>query len=103
MIGTFIKTYGPAHEILLLITQGSNQGSDEPALARIFAAYKHKMGHDARKPVFGGLRITKVQTSLPKVHLACHNIANGIKPGSDSKKTDKHDADCSKAVCWGVK
>ena len=29
-------------------------------------------------------------------------IANGIKPGSDSKKTDKHAADCSKAVCWGV-
>ena len=38
-----------------------------------------------------------------KVHPACHNIAYGIKPGSDSKKTDKHDADCSKAVCWGVK
>ena len=33
----------------------------------------------------------------------CHNIANGIKPGSDPKKTDKHVADCSKAVCWGVK
>ena len=27
----------------------------------------------------------------------------GIKPGSNSKKTDKHAADCSKAVCWGVK
>ena len=26
----------------------------------------------------------------------CPNIANGIKPGSDSKKTDKHAADCSK-------
>ena len=36
-----------------------------------------------------------------KVHPARHNIANGIKPGSDSKKTDKHSADCSKAVCWG--
>ena len=34
---------------------------------------------------------------------ACHNIANGIKPGSDSKKTDKHASNCSKAVCWGVK
>ena len=32
-----------------------------------------------------------------------HNIANGIKPGSDPKKTDKHVAECSKAVCWGVK
>ena len=25
------------------------------------------------------------------------------KSGSDSKRTDKHDAVCSKAVCWGVK
>ena len=38
-----------------------------------------------------------------KVHPACHNIANGIKPGSDFKKTDKHTADCPKAVCWGIK
>ena len=38
-----------------------------------------------------------------KVHPACNNIANGIKPGSTSKKTDKHAADCSKAVCWGIK
>ena len=33
-----------------------------------------------------------------KVHPACHNILNGIKPGSNSKKTDKHAVDCSKAV-----
>ena len=38
-----------------------------------------------------------------KVHPACHTIASGIKPGSDSKKTDKHAADSSKAVCWGCK
>ena len=38
-----------------------------------------------------------------KVHPACHNIVNGFKPGRDSKKTDKHAVDCSKAVCWGVK
>ena len=37
-----------------------------------------------------------------KVHPACHNIVNGIKPGSNSKYTDKHAADCPKAVCWGV-
>ena len=37
-----------------------------------------------------------------KVHPACHNIVNCIKPGNNSKKTDKHAADCSKAVCWGV-
>ena len=42
-------------------------------------------------------------TGFSKVHPACHNILNGIKPGCDSKKTDKHAADCSKAVCWGVK
>ena len=40
---------------------------------------------------------------LSKVHPACHNIANGIKQGIDSKKTDKHAADCSKTVCWDVK
>ena len=34
-----------------------------------------------------------------KVHPVCHNIANGFKPGSDSKKTDKHAADCSNTVC----
>ena len=33
-----------------------------------------------------------------KVHPACHNIVNGIKPGSDSRKTDKPAVDCSKAV-----
>ena len=38
-----------------------------------------------------------------KVHPACHSIVNGIIPGSKSKKTDKHAADCSKAVYWGVK
>ena len=38
-----------------------------------------------------------------KVHPVCHNIVNGIKPGSNSTKTDKHAADYSKAVCWGVK
>ena len=25
-----------------------------------------------------------------KIHPACYNIVNGIKPGSDSEKTDKH-------------
>ena len=46
---------------------------------------------------------TNATVFFSKVHPACHNIANGIKPGSDSKKTDEHAADCSKAVCWGVK
>ena len=36
---------------------------------------------------------------FPKVHTACHNTANGIKPGSNSKKTDKLVADCSEGVC----
>ena len=32
-----------------------------------------------------------------------HDIAIRIKPGSISKTTDKHAAEGSKAVCWGVK
>ena len=40
---------------------------------------------------------------VSKVHLECHNIVKGIKPGSDSRETDKHAVDCSKAVCWGIK
>ena len=44
-----------------------------------------------------------MQMVFSKVHPACHNIANGIKPGSNSKKTDSHAADCSKAVCLVVK
>ena len=44
-----------------------------------------------------------MQMVFSKVHPACHSIVNGIKPGSNSKKTAKHDADWSKAVCLGVK
>ena len=40
-----------------------------------------------------------MQMVFSKVQSACHNIAIGIIPGSNSKKTDKHAADCSKAVC----
>ena len=39
-----------------------------------------------------------MQMVFSKVHLTCHSIVNGIKPRSNSKKTDKHAADCSKAV-----
>ena len=42
-----------------------------------------------------------MQLFFSKVHPACHNMVNSIRPGSDSKKTDKHAANCSKAVCWG--
>ena len=42
-------------------------------------------------------------TVFSKVHPACHNGANGIKPGSNSKKADKHAANCSKAICWDVR
>ena len=38
-----------------------------------------------------------------KVRPVCHNIANGIKLGSDSINTDKHASNSSKPVCWGVK
>ena len=44
-----------------------------------------------------------VNVFFSKVHPACPNIANEIKPGSNSRTTDKHAVDCSKAVCWGVK
>ena len=45
-----------------------------------------------------------IQLFFSKDHPVSHNIANGIKPGgSDSKKTVKHAAECSIAVCWGVK
>ena len=44
-----------------------------------------------------------MQLFFSKVDPACHHIANDIKPGSNSKKTDKHAVDCSKAVSWGVK
>ena len=37
-----------------------------------------------------------MQLDFSKVHIACHNIVNGIKPGSVSKKTDKHAADLQK-------
>ena len=43
-----------------------------------------------------------MQIVFSKVLPACHNIANGINPGSNIKMTDKHAADCSKDVCWGV-
>ena len=44
-----------------------------------------------------------MQMVLFKVHPACNSIVNRIIPGSNSKKTDKHAADSSKVVCWGVK
>ena len=44
-----------------------------------------------------------MQMVFSKVHPACHSIVNGIKPGSNSKKTDKHAANCSKAVFFGRK
>ena len=44
-----------------------------------------------------------MQMVFSKVYPVCHSIVNGIKPGSSSEKTDKHPADCSKSVCWGVK
>ena len=44
-----------------------------------------------------------MQMFFSKVYPACHNIANGIKPGSNLKTTDKHAVICAKAVCLGVK
>ena len=42
-----------------------------------------------------------MQIVFSKVHPACHNIANGIKPRSSSKKTDKHAAHCQKPDMLG--
>ena len=44
-----------------------------------------------------------MQMFFSKVYPACHSIVNGIKPGSNSKETNKHAVDCSKAVFWDVK
>ena len=49
--------------------------------------------------VVGYLYFMLMQMFFSKVHQACHNIANGIKQGNNSKTTDKHAADFSKAVC----
>ena len=38
-----------------------------------------------------------------KVHPAVHNIANGIKPGINSKKTDKHVCPLLKSCMLGRK
>ena len=35
-----------------------------------------------------------MQMVFSKVLQARHSIVNGIEPGSNSKKTDKHAADC---------
>ena len=43
-----------------------------------------------------------VLTILTKIHPECSNNANGIQVGSNSKMTDKHAAECSKAVYLGV-
>ena len=39
---------------------------------------------------------------LSKIYPACHLDANGIKPGSNSKVTDKHTAEHSNTACLGV-
>ena len=39
---------------------------------------------------------------LSKIYSACHLDVNGIKPGSNSRITDKHTADHSKTVCLGI-
>ena len=56
-----------------------------------------------KKKVWSNIVVYVHATVFSKVHPARHNIVNSIKPGSDSRKTDKHAVDCSKAVCWGVK
>ena len=75
---------------------------------------KRKIVNNTRNTYVLGQNTSKYRSPIIVVHVyatvffskvrpVCHNIVNGIKPGSDSKKTDKHAVDCSKAVCWGVK
>ena len=44
-----------------------------------------------------------MQMVFSEVFPACHDIANGIKPGSNSKKTEKHAADGPKSCMLGLK
>ena len=39
---------------------------------------------------------------MSKIYPACHLDSNGIKPGSNSKMTDKHTAEHSNTGCLGV-
>ena len=41
-------------------------------------------------------------TVLSKILSACHNDADGIKAGNNSKMTDELAAECSKAAYLGV-
>ena len=43
-----------------------------------------------------------MQMAFSKVHPACHSIVNGIKPGSNSKKIDKHAADNAQKLYVGA-
>ena len=44
-----------------------------------------------------------MQLVLSKVQPACHSIVNGIKPGSDSRKTVKHAVELLKSCMLGRK
>ena len=43
-----------------------------------------------------------VKNILSKIHPVRHLDANRIKPGSNSKMTDKHTAEHSNTACFGV-
>ena len=52
--------------------------------------------------VVGYLKFMFMLTFISKFHPACHNDANGIKAGSNSKMTGKHAAECSKTAYFGI-
>ena len=52
--------------------------------------------------VVGLLKFMFMLTFLFEILPACHNDANGVKAGSNSKTTDKHTAECSKAAYLDV-
>ena len=80
-----------------------------------FSRSKRKIVNNTRNTYILGKTTSKYRSQITvvhvhalffsKVHPACHNIVNGIKSRSDSKKTDtcKRAVDFSEAVCWGVK
>ena len=77
-----------------------------------FSRSKCKIVNNTRNTLYLGQNTSKYCSQIivvyvhahvfSRIHPACHNIVNSIKPGSDSRKTDKHAVDCSKAVCWGI-
>ena len=67
--------------------------------------FYHKYVYLDKNTLMHCSRITAVHIHVnvfSKTHTARNSDANGIKPGSNQKTTDKHAAEDSKTVCWDV-